>query len=365
MKNSFIFLRFLLCLISCIEIGCSTYQGRFRPSMNIETTKDNIDMLSNNFSNSEKNSDYSNNSDLLISKGKLIVANADPCKIKYHKLNLVNRNIIIEGKLGIDEYRYPVVLDTGASQPVVLNDTVVRQNNLPELTIEDFDNNTIGHKLGLCKLSNLNIGEVTLEGWPGIYFKSNTELNFFGIPIASSTFGYDNIILGLPLLREFKYITFDNINKETELSFHKSFEPDNQDQWEKYFISIEEDFHGNAFLFVYFEIAGHKVELQLDTGSGRGLAISESIWKQIRTDIKATKLRNGKDFYPYIGNLSCKKGNISKLQFNDRIVQNAEISVFNKDCPLLDGCDGLVGMQYFSNNIFVLDFEHDLMWIKR
>ena len=76
------------------------------------------------------------------------------------------------------------------------------------------------------------------------------------------------------------------------------------------------------------------------------------------------KLQKGKENYPYIGNLSCKKGNIHDLEFGNRTIHNAEISVFKDDCPLLDGCDGLVGMQYFSDTVFVLDFENELMWLK-
>ena len=187
----------------------------------------------------------------------------------------------------------------------------------------------------------------------------------FGVQVASSKYIRDNIILGLPLLREFKYITFDNINKETELSYYQSFEPEHPEQWTKYPISIEEDFHGNAFLFVRINIAGKEIELQLDTGSGKGLAIGESLWDEIKDNLIETKLKKGKDFYPYIGSLSCKKGKSLMLSFGNRTVYNAEISVFRDDCPLLDGCEGLVGMQYFSNTTFVLDFEHDLMWIQQ
>jgi len=34
------------------------------------------------------------------------------------------------------------------------------------------------------------------------------------------------------------------------------------------------------------------------------------------------------------------------------------------EAPLLEDCDGLLGMQYFSGTVMVLDFERELMWVK-
>jgi hypothetical protein len=49
------------------------------------------------------------------------------------------------------------------------------------------------------------------------------------------------------------------------------------DLWTQYPFEIEEDLGGNVFLFVKIPIAGEEIELQLDTGSGRGLAITEEL----------------------------------------------------------------------------------------
>ncbi len=63
------------------------------------------------------------------------------------------------------------------------------------------------------------------KDWPCIYFESHTGFEFFGDTNRKQLICNENIILGLPLLRKFKYIIFDNIKKETELSYHESFEP--------------------------------------------------------------------------------------------------------------------------------------------
>ena len=111
-------------------------------------------------------------------------------------------------------------------------------------------------------------------------------------------------------------------------------------------------------------ICGEKIELQLDTGSGRGLAIREELWEKMREKIQNVKLKNSRDLYPYIGRLLCKRGIIGELEMGDRMVKNAEISVFPNDSPLVEDCQGLLGMQYFQDTVMVLDFESKLMWIK-
>ena len=186
----------------------------------------------------------------------------------------------------------------------------------------------------------------------------------FGLSIAKDDSKDDSIIVGLPALREFKYIVFDNIRKEVEFSNNELFEPRQLELWEQYSFSIEEDFHGNAFLFVKIPIAGEETELQLDTGSGRGLAVAEELWEVMRQRIQDVKLRKGKDLYPYIGWLVCKRAVIPKLEVGDRTVRNAKISVFPNDSLLLEECQGLLGMQYFRDTVIVLDFERNLMWVK-
>lgn len=354
----------ILIILIFMGIGCSIYPDRTFTNRTIETGNINVYSPKGKYCNPGKTNENSNIHNLMATADKLIQTPQQPCRIKYHELYNLHRNIVIEGNLGSSADKHPVVLDTGASQPVVLNAALVRKNNLPIYNLENINTDFNGQQLGICQLSKLDIGQVALEKWPCIYLESNKGLNIFGIPIASSTYGKDNIILGLPLLREFKYIIFDNINKEAVLSYHEPFEPQNPGGWEKYPISIEEDFHGNAFLFVKLSVAGYETELQLDTGSGRGIAIGETLWEKINNNLKEVKLKKGKDYYPYIGNLSCKKGKISKLEFGNRTIDQAEISVFDDDCPLLDGCEGLIGMQYFSNTEIVLDFDNNLMWLR-
>jgi hypothetical protein len=186
------------------------------------------------------------------------------------------------------------------------------------------------------------------------------EIQLLGIPLAKDK----AVIAGLAALRRFKYITFDSIEKEVELSPNEVFKPEQPDLWKQYSFSIEEDLGGNVLLLVKIPIAGKEIELQLDTGSGRGLAINQELWEQMCKDIQHVRLIKGSDLYPYIGLLSCKHGVVPELEVGNRTVRNAKISVFPNDSPLVDQCSGVLGMQYFEDTVMVLDFEKDLMWVK-
>lgn len=288
----------------------------------------------------------------------------DVFRIKYHKQYYKNHYIVVEGRIGRQGNRYPVVLDTGASQPIFLNMTHVLDNKLPIYCMEETDFDLNGYKLGLCELPLLEIGDITFTNRPCLYLESPDTVKFFGIYITGKNSSSNTVIVGLPVLREFKYVKFDNIHNQVELSYNQSFEAGQAETWEKYPISIVEDFHGNEFLYVNIPIAGKQIELQFDTGSGRGLAIGEGLWEQVASGISNLNLSGGRDFYPYIGRLSCRKGVVPNLQVGDRTITNAGISVFPDDSPLLTESEGLLGMQYFQKAVVVLDFEKSLMWIR-
>jgi len=286
------------------------------------------------------------------------------CRVKYHPLYSKNHPVVVEGMLDKDK-KYPVILDTGASPDLFVNDVHIKENNLVTQPLK-YNNKSGGW--GTCHLPELNIGEITLSNWPCYYRRQHAELKMFGLTLAKDK----AIIVGLPTLQEFKYITFDGIKKEVEFSPEKAFEAKEPAIWEKYPLTIEEFLGGNAYLFVKITIAGEEIELQLDTGSGNGLAIKEEHWERMRQKIQTSasaaepniKLKQGRELYPYIGSLECKKTIIPKLEVGDRTIKNAKVSIFPEDSPLLENCEGLIGMQYFRDTVMVLDFERNLMWLK-
>jgi len=295
------------------------------------------------------------------------IEQAGVCSVKYHNSWSTAGFMVVEGTINDNPSRYPVILDTGASQAVFLGKNHIRDNNLTVLPLTD--NRSDGSVLDLLYLSKLNIGDIEFIDWPTFHLRPNAFAGLFGLSFNVGNF----IILGLPALKEFKYITFDSIDGSVDFSYENSFFADNPRQWDKFQISIEQDFHGNAFLFVDLDIEGTTFQLQLDTGSGNGLAVSESIWRQIHANRLSSgnlpaplpKFTKASEYYPYIGNLRCKKASLPKLKIGTRTVNDAVVSVFSDDSPLMADCDGLVGMRCFRNTVIVLDFENSLLWIKK
>jgi len=360
MKMTRVILSGLLTLILCFQAGCSTYLARGgslekRAGIDLIDPNDgpySIEVIQRN--NGER--DY-----FWDIESKIVQENT--CRIKYHKLYSTTGFMVVEAEVVNSKTRYPVVLDTGASQAVFVKVIHILENKLSIYPMETGRVDLNGYRLGLCHLPKLRIGNATLANWPCLYLEPNTNISLLGLSIAKDNSKGNVILVGLPAMRTFKYIMFDSISREAQLSLNNVFDPNEWDLWERYPFSIEEDFHGNAFLFVELPIAGKQTELQLDTGSARGLAVSEGLWKQMQPKIHTGTMRKGNELYPYIGRLQCRRGVIPKLEVGHRTVENAMISIFPNDSPLVEDCQGLLGMQYFQNTVMVLDFERNLMWI--
>ena len=278
-------------------------------------------------------------------------------RVKYHPSCAKNNLAIVKGALQSGRM-YPVILDTGASAAFCVNDVHIQENKLKLYPFRNNDGRTMNW--GICDLGELRIGEMILVNWPCYYQRRHTEIRLFGFPILKDK----TITVGLPILRQFKYVEFDNPGGEVNFSLDRTFEPDEPNLWRHYSFVIEEDEKDNTFLIVNIPIAGKINSLQLDTGNGGGLAINTESWNLISERIENIKIVEGKDLYPYIGMFSCKQGVIPQIEVGDRIINNVKLSVFHDDSPIMEGCKGLLGMQCFLNAKMVLDFEKSLMWVK-
>ncbi len=279
------------------------------------------------------------------------------CRVKYHPSFKRNHWMAVEGTMD-NGRKYPVVLDTGASAGLFVNDIHILRNKLAVHPLSPGKVN--GPQWGICHLPKLTIGGIILTNWPCFYREQHLELQIFGLPIDR-----DNaVIAGVPALRRFSYITFDGVNKEVEFSLEKAFECDKPHLWEQHPFLIEQDLGGNARLLVKIPIAGCETSLLLDTGSGSGLALSEDMWNRISHRVQPGKMTMADDLYPYLGRLPCKRAVVRQLSLGNRLFEQTRISIFPNDSPLLGRCDALLGMQYFRESVVVLDFERSVIWIK-
>ncbi len=286
-------------------------------------------------------------------------------RVKYHRqLDPTDHRVVVEGIVAATSRKYPVAIDTGCHLPVLLNDIHVLENSLAIYPFSDKHGPPATS--GLCHLPELRMGEVTFVNPPCIYMEKHPEVRLFGLlPVASEK----EIIMGLPLVRAFKYVAIDGLAKEVEFSGASAFQPVDQSSWSRYPLSIGSYADGVPRIFVEINIAGQVMNASFDTGASIALCVRQRVWQTLRTRLTGVRSKNVSLFLPlYGGTVPATSFLVPELSVGERIVKNAVVSVFPDDSPLFTGklkrCDALIGMQCFSDTIMVLDFSNNLMWVK-
>jgi len=280
---------------------------------------------------------------------KLIIDLERPCKIKYNPLSFGRYNISVKGWLA-KNYQCGVMIDTGCPFLCVLSPNIVQENNLSIFPIE---RESLG---GICHLPNLKLGEATIREVTCLYPNRQWELRFFGIPINKIRM----VLFGLQLMREFRYILFDGVHGELTLSAKQSFMPMQDNQWLQYPFKIEEDIKNrNLRLMVDIPIEGKTYDIALDTGANEGLIVDTKFFDKLSKRIKmAGKKQNFKLAYYDDGWLDCQKIVLPELNFCHMRIKNAQVIILPDE--MADKYTNFVGMRYFKDTVFVLDFESEM-----
>jgi hypothetical protein len=277
-----------------------------------------------------------------------------PCKIKYNPSPFGGRDINVTGQI-VKNYRCRIRIDTGCPVLCMLSYNVVKENNLSIYSIEGQSPSG-----GICYLPYLHLGEATIRDIPCLYLNRQWELQFFGIPVNKIKL----VLFGLQLMKEFRYILFDNVRGELTLSAKQSFTPMQDNHWLQYPFKIEENIKNrNIRLIVDLPIEENTYRIALDTGADAGLIVDTRFFDRLPESMTATgEKQNFKlAIYPE-GWLDCKKMVVPELNFCHRKIKNAQVIVLPDDTA--DKYTNFVGMQYFKDTVFVLDFESELLWVK-
>jgi len=283
-----------------------------------------------------------------------------PCRVKYKKRTGPRsyNNIVVEGELAGRSRRYPINIDTGQPSFIVVSDIHILENNLPIY-------NKPGEQDGICCLPDLHIGKLTLSNLVANYYFKHSETQLFRLPIKTDK----EILVCLSLLQRFKYVAFDSINEEVEFSTTQSFHPEDRTLWSRYLFSKQPDSKGNPRIFVEIPIAGENMNLAFDTACQCALFTTEKIWKQAQKRLREVKKSNMTALAPFAGgNIRSRVVTVKELNVGDRIVKNAFVAIVPNDTSIsqsMKNMEGLLGMQCFADTTVVLDFERDVMWVRR
>lgn len=253
---------------------------------------------------------------------------------------------------------YPLIIDTGAEIPLLLNDAHVRENHLPYWPVI-LPSGEWG-KGGICRIDELSLGELKLKNIYTLYQERDIGFEVFGVPVSR----VKCILLGLPVLIQFKYVLFDGPRNEVEISPLESFTVTHEGEWEVWPLRL--DSAEKYPLYVKIPVQGQAMVFEFDTGSGGGINLRESEWSGLSHRLEPVHFRSSLACYPYCGGLlPIQKGYVESITIGERRLENFPIQVHAKDSKKKFDGQGLLGMETFKDTIMVLDFEHMQMWVKK
>jgi hypothetical protein len=276
-------------------------------------------------------------------------------KLKHPKCRAKRLNgmrVRVMGQLNGDK-EYPVVIDTGNPKGLVVSDTVVADSQLDIYPMEMRPNIA-----GLCHVAQIEIGDMAITNPLCHYKLSHYERKVFGQIVWKERL----VTLGLELMRKFAYLLIDNIAAEVEFCAKDSFQPDANESWSQYPMSIEKDEWNQERLMIDIPIGGETRQAVFDTGSDGGLDMTEGVWQQFRSNLTVQKRRESYLATPR-GLVACSRITVKRLAVGDRLINNATINVVSNDTPF-QRQNLTLGMRYFQDTGIVLDFQRMLMWVK-
>jgi hypothetical protein len=250
---------------------------------------------------------------------------------------------------------YPMAFDTGNSiNAIVIEDIHIRDNKLPVFFFQKPNDS-----VGMALVSDFEIGSLIAQNTPCIILKNHTAIKFLGIPVGRSR----HVIIHLQLMTRFKYFEFDQIEKKVRFSPEHSFEPEDPGQWLSFPFVIED----NRILLTA-ELENIETTWFLDTGHGGQFELGEPLMVQLlqkRPDLKQVRKRNTWYYAPYgDGRSDGKAITVKNLRLGKHTLNRVNI-VYDIKCYEDEPYQGMIGFELFEDTMMVLDFEKNLLWVKK
>jgi len=274
----------------------------------------------------------------------------EPSRVKYQTFYFNFLDLIVVPGMLPNGKTYSIWLDTGYPGYALTNGLTILENDLAIYPLGK-DPGTSAHT-GICYLPSFQIGQVTIINPPCYYLQLQWEVRLLGLPIWQQK----GVIVGLGLLKDFRYIVFNNIKKEVEFVPTGPFEPDEPEHWDSYPFEIE-----NGQLMVDIPVDGQDLTLMFDTCGRYGMVVNRDMWEKLPASVRTTESKEIKFFSGFLGQLPCRRARIKKLKIANLTIKKSEILILPEDSPYKAN---YIGMKYFRDTVVVLDFERNLMWVK-
>lgn len=279
---------------------------------------------------------------------KIISPQTQPVKVPRYRT--AGSNIMIP--VNINGTQYPARIDTGLGYcQVSVAANLIDQQYLRFSPMGDIWTNLSG---GICYLPVLRIGDMQIVNPQCSYFDQQWEKQTLGMTIQQENY----IAIGLDLLRKFKYVKFDNINRNVEFGLHNSFDANNSLQ--RYRFVIENDSFAQMRMFVFIPIQDRLTKIPFDTCGGNGLKLSQSTWQALRNSLNVIDFHSDTIVSAQFGQMNCKKAVVGKLSIGHVNINSAEVVIIPSDGSYLGN---LLPMDCFNNRVVVLDFENGWLYV--
>lgn len=249
----------------------------------------------------------------------------------------------------------PIIPDTGCPWLMSMKTSDTARLCLPvyPFTAQKDD----GSQLGFCFISQMQLGDLHIQDLVGPCHDNSRRHTLSDV----NNRDYDHILLGLPVLRQFKYIRFNNASGRITLSQYESFNVQDESKWQSYRFTLDNK-NGTAII-VQMKLANEPCRMIFDTGSGLALAIKQSLWHKMGGQKLSPHMQYQTVWAAgHFGKTECRAGTVT-LGLGGHTIHNIDIQIFNNTIPLRN-CDGIFGLRLFPNATVVLDFETQSLWIQ-
>lgn len=248
---------------------------------------------------------------------------------------------------------YPVLIDTGSNQGLIVNDVVALESGLAVYPVEA----SLGVG-GLCDVERIEISDVTIWHPPCLYTLGHYERRALGRPTQKER----QIILGLPLMRGFRYLLIDHLASEVTFGVSQSFAPDPSESWRHFPLEVDEGDDYSLKAIAEIPLAGRIRRVKIDTAASWNLYVGHGVWENLSREVSIVETSRSRSKM-FRGWTDVEKVIVEQLQVGSRTLPTATIAVVDESAPWRLGTL-LLGMANFLDTAIVLDFEHNLFWVR-
>jgi len=248
---------------------------------------------------------------------------------------------------------YPVLIDTGCNQGLIVNDVVALESRLAVYPVEA----SLGVG-GLCDVEQIEIGDVTIRHPPCLYTLGHYERRALGRPTQKER----QIILGLRLMRGFRYLLIDHPASEVTFGVSRSFVPDPNEPWRNFPLKVDEGDNYRLEVMAEIPLAGRIRRVKIDTAASCNLYVGRGVWQDLSREVRIVGTSRSRSKM-FSGWTDVEIATVEQLQVGSRTLPTATIAVHDERVDRKSDTV-LLGMANFLDTAIILDFEHHLFWVR-